>query len=299
MGDVTFMQEAPAIFTKSLGITENANVSEVDDRDQSSAIPSTDLGTTSSVGESPDYGSPNGKDVHSGIHDGIIYEDRGYSGDSLNDSAEVYRNRDDEEETINVEADEIKDIDEGLLSELDTVGDFSIVGHTVEANTSNSSLNSTYTNPQLPVLEARSALDIDMAFKQLHEGADVEEVILPSMLGDQISSNGSKDPASHLPVVEARSLEDIHAALKQASESNSGENLKLAESEETTANQMDAGSGSVEISKPSESKAEEKEETGTGKEIKPSDNLAEVPEQLKLNDVNAEVESKDGGTKVE
>ncbi|KDP39617.1 hypothetical protein JCGZ_02637 [Jatropha curcas] len=109
------------------------------------------------------------------------------------------------EENISEEEDEIKEIDEGLLSELDTVGDFrveQVVGESVHD-------------------EVRSVTDIELAFKQLHEEVDVEEVILPSMIEDQPVANGSKglgETNLDLQIVEARSMEDTHVVMKQASE---------------------------------------------------------------------------------
>ncbi|XP_039034058.1 uncharacterized protein LOC120170115 [Hibiscus syriacus] len=78
----------------------------------------------------------------------------------------------------------------------------------------------TQTNVVLPVLEAKSAEDIDMAFKQLHEGVDVEEVIVPSMIEKLQDQSANK---SKLPVVEARSLEDIYKAFQQSPESSPAE----------------------------------------------------------------------------
>ncbi|KAE8734613.1 Far1-related sequence 3 [Hibiscus syriacus] len=78
----------------------------------------------------------------------------------------------------------------------------------------------TRTNAVLPVFEAKSAEDIDMAFKQLHEGVDVEEVIVPSMIEKLQDHSANK---SKLPAVEARSLEDIHKAFQQAPESSPAE----------------------------------------------------------------------------
>ncbi|PON67915.1 hypothetical protein PanWU01x14_099120 [Parasponia andersonii] len=149
----------------------------------------------------------------------------------------------DGEENTKEEVDEITDIDEGLLSELDAVGDFSVkeVGESLhselileEANVGNtkpelllpSASSPTERSPELPVLEARSLNDIDLAFKQLQEGADVEEVILPSVIEEQLvleESKSSLESTSDLQVVEARSLDDIHIALKQVLENNVAE----------------------------------------------------------------------------
>ncbi|KAL4379515.1 hypothetical protein GQ457_02G029770 [Hibiscus cannabinus] len=78
----------------------------------------------------------------------------------------------------------------------------------------------TRTNAVLPVLEARSAEDIDLAFKQLHEGVGVEEIIVPSMI-EKLQDHA--DNKAKLPVVEARSLEDINKVFQQATESNPAE----------------------------------------------------------------------------
>ncbi|XP_028761374.1 uncharacterized protein LOC114719960 [Neltuma alba] len=75
----------------------------------------------------------------------------------------------------------------------------------------------------IPVLEVRSAEEIDLAFKQLQEGADVEEVILPSMIKDQLGrekSGGNSEANSHLKVIEAGSLDDINVAFELTSEVN-------------------------------------------------------------------------------
>ncbi|PPS16556.1 hypothetical protein GOBAR_AA04005 [Gossypium barbadense] len=138
--------------------------------------------------------------------------------------ADVYAPRVDEENN-NEEVDEIKEIDERILSELDTVGDFNVgeiglpershVAYTESAMLADDM--ETETSVGLPVLEARSVEDIDLAFKQLHEGADFEEVILPRMIKNQPDH---ADTNSDLPVVEVRSLEDIHNALLQDPEPN-------------------------------------------------------------------------------
>ncbi|KAK9018363.1 hypothetical protein V6N11_001339 [Hibiscus sabdariffa] len=78
----------------------------------------------------------------------------------------------------------------------------------------------TRTNAVLPVLEARSAEDTNLAFKQLHERVDVEELIVPSMIEKPQDRGEIK---SKLPVVEARSLKDIHKAFQQHSESGPAE----------------------------------------------------------------------------
>ncbi|KAJ6693871.1 hypothetical protein OIU85_004639 [Salix viminalis] len=137
--------------------------------------------------------------------------------------------------------------------QLDTVGDFSVkevVGESLhdeqvpENSVSpefdflpkDSSL--TEVKPELPVLEARSVEDIDLAFKQLREGANAEEVIVPSMFEEQLAEDESKHQNdSDLRVVEARSLEGIHIAMKKISEENIEEPVDSREAK-TEANEM-------------------------------------------------------------
>jgi len=160
------------------------------------------------------------------------------------------------EDNVNEEEDEMKEIDEELLSELDTVGDLSVkevVGESlpdeqVPENTSVSpefsflpkNSSQTEVKPELPVLEVRSVEDIDLAFKQLHEGVNVEEVILPSMVEEQLAEDEPKlQTNSDLRVVEAKSLEDIHIAMKLVSEENFEE---LVDSRDATAEVNDLAS---------------------------------------------------------
>ncbi|KAK4787207.1 hypothetical protein SAY86_011040 [Trapa natans] len=119
--------------------------------------------------------------------------------------------------------DEIKDIDKGFLTELDAVGDFRVKEidegscSTHKGGESETDLlNHSGGCLDLPVLEVRSLEDITMAFRQLHEGADVREVILPSSIDCDSRVQG---PESGLPVIEARSLDDIHV-VKQPVEDN-------------------------------------------------------------------------------
>ncbi|KAK4849917.1 hypothetical protein QYF36_002083 [Acer negundo] len=322
-------QEAPIIMTKSVEIiTENANVSEVHDhRDKTLKISSSmNSDSTSTTYGSPEYGSPDAEGVENEILDRILYEDRGLAGDYFNHSVEAYGLHDDKQ-SINLEDDEIKEIDEGLLSELDTVGDFSVTEviksvHTeltpeatdaISTELLPNESNVTKTNLELPVTEVKSIRDIDMAFKQLHEGAGVEEVLLPSMLEDQEVLDGPKDPVginSHITVVEARSLEDIHAALKQGSASNPGEvpkpvdshdgSAKIEEREVVSAKQIESSSNLSEVPKPLESKDDtakvEEKEVVTANDIEPSSVLAEVPEPLESKDGTAKEEEKEAVT---
>ncbi|CAN1132215.1 hypothetical protein LINPERPRIM_LOCUS14260 [Linum perenne] len=136
-------------------------------------------------------------------------------------------------ESFNFEEDVTKEIDEGILSELDTVGDFrvkEVSGEQTESGsqhlvkqTSSDTAESNgdgINTRELPVLEVRTAEDIDLAFKQLHEGAEVDEVILPSRIKQQSLEEDrfrspDAQPSTPLQVIEARFPEDIHAALMQ------------------------------------------------------------------------------------
>ncbi|OWM73139.1 hypothetical protein CDL15_Pgr001253 [Punica granatum] len=139
---------------------------------------------------------------------------------------------------------DIKDIDEGFLMELDTVGDFRIEEtgnrcHSPELvhedskgeHSESKSLHLSVGSSNLPVLEARSVEDITMAFRQLDEGADVEEVILPSSINDDCKALEGTE--SGLPVIEARSFDDVHV---------------VKHSVEELAEEMDGKSPSVEDS---------------------------------------------------
>ncbi|OIW21167.1 hypothetical protein TanjilG_29987 [Lupinus angustifolius] len=140
----------------------------------------------------------------------------------------------------NKEFDDIKEIDEEFLSELDIVGDFSVRDASVSLHTDivdektvdaqGSSLSNDVkiaeVEQDIPVLEARSLEDINLAFKQLQEGIDVKEVLLPSTVKDQLVSEESKDHPevnSDLQVIEARSAEDTNIAFNQSTEGNHGE----------------------------------------------------------------------------
>ncbi|KAM2976420.1 hypothetical protein FF2_013492 [Malus domestica] len=120
---------------------------------------------------------------------------------------------------IKEEVGEVKEIDAGLLSELDAVGDFSVNEvisepfHTdelipEEANVSSTEfgdLNLSELNQELPVL------DIDTYFKQIHKGLSGEEVVLPSVVDDQLEVEAPENTVqtrSELPIVETRCLED-------------------------------------------------------------------------------------------
>ena len=133
------------------------------------------------------------------------------------------------------EVDDIKEIDAGLLSELDAVGDFSaneVVGEALhteelipeEANvlsTEFGDLNLSELNQELPVVEARSIENIDTDFKQIRKGLAVEEVVLPSVVDDQLVVEASKNnvqASSELPIIEKIYLEDSDSELPTVEE---------------------------------------------------------------------------------
>ncbi|KAG6691033.1 uncharacterized protein LOC122278956 isoform X1 [Carya illinoinensis] len=174
--------------------------------------------------ESPGYKLPSsGLDLKADVLGEIVNKDQTKVSEDFSYPAEAYGSSH-AEQTVN-EVDEIKEIDEGLLSELDAVGDFRVkeVVESTEFELLPKDSNPAKTEMGLPVLEARSLEDINLAFKQLHEGVDAEEVILPSMVDDWLVVRESKDHVesnSSLKTVDAKSLEDIHIALKHVSQDN-------------------------------------------------------------------------------
>ncbi|KAJ6697168.1 hypothetical protein OIU85_003523 [Salix viminalis] len=103
------------------------------------------------------------------------------------------------EDNVNEEEDEMKEIDEELLSELDTVGDLSV------KRSCRRSSSQSFQSLKLDQLKI-----LTWALKQPHEGVNVEEVV-----EEQLAEDESKlQTKSNLGVVEARSLEDIHIAMK-------------------------------------------------------------------------------------
>ncbi|GLT87545.1 hypothetical protein SLE2022_056240 [Rubroshorea leprosula] len=182
--------------------------------------------------------SPKGTDkeeLKGSIPDEIAYEDHKEVSGHLDYPTEVYGS-DVTGGNVNEEEDVIKEIDEGILSELDAVGDFNVKEVFPEDTNIEDTEFALSPNDmkkentlELPVLEARSVEDIDMTFKQLHEGVDVEEVILPSMIEEFKDFADSK---SQLPILEARSLEDIHVALQQVSEFSPSKLLNPFESKD-------------------------------------------------------------------
>ena len=225
------MQEQGVLSTDSAAEVISENVTPKIHQDISTALSSVEAdSSTSSPVRSPNTGR-NPKDD---IVDLVVSEDREVSK-HLDYLAETHGSRF-SEKMIREEVNEITDIDEGLLVELDEVGDFSgkkvgepileekVLPEEAEAErfelVSNS--NPTEAKSDIPMLEAKSLDDINLAFRQLHEGVDVEDVIIPSAIESQINEL-NPEASSDLEVVEARSLGDIHVALTQVSKDNIGE----------------------------------------------------------------------------
>ncbi|KAF8048669.1 hypothetical protein N665_2444s0013 [Sinapis alba] len=159
-------------------------------------------------------------------------------------------------EVITEEGDEIKEIDEGLLSELDTTGDFGVKEVVTDSEPGPSSVGSDTAKEALPVLDVRSVEDIESAFQQIREGSEVEEVILPSTVQDQLAqenSENSTETKSDLTVVEATSKDCLDTAINQAVVESMGKKPMSPES--------DGGSGEIKCAvemEPSGSLVEEK-----------------------------------------
>ncbi|BAT85030.1 uncharacterized protein HKW66_Vig0047140 [Vigna angularis] len=230
---------------------------------------------TSEKSQNSEFGSPSGEvdlevDRHGAVErDTEVLETALASEESMSQVTEENSN----------EFDDMKEIDEGFLSELDTVGDFRVndAGVSLRTDTEHEKTGDSqvFSLPKdvkieeieqgIPVLEARSLEDVNLAFKQLQEGVDVKEVILPSTIKDQHAIEESKDHLeanSDLEVVEARSLEDINIALKQASEGNKGELPNSLDLKATSVKVEENGVGS---SKVNESSSEETNRTTADK----------------------------------
>ncbi|KAL5059054.1 hypothetical protein RYX36_030658 [Vicia faba] len=231
--------------------TSNYGVGEShDDLDATSVFVSS---ATSVNSDTPEFRSPT-SEAHLEVYKQrgeIANEDQNEAQQNLVPSAEGFMSPNNEE-NIN-EFDYMNEIDEEFLSELDTVGDFSVgdadVLHHTETvhdetrDAQHSSLPEDVKTAEveqvndIPVLEARSLEDIDIAFKQLQEGVDVNDVILPSMIKDQLGSEECKDSVevnSDLQVIEARSLEDIDVAIEEISKGNQGELPEKLDAEEAS-----------------------------------------------------------------
>lgn len=227
-------QEPSFVLEESVVAAYNENPSEIHDDGGKDLLVISNLTSkspsfspASSNYESPTIGPDSRDHTACGTDFGILQRQ---ISEYYDPSAEVFTSLSMDEASNEGGDDEIKDIDEGFLTELDTVGDFR-VKETGEGSHSpikdgdsvSELLNHSRSGPDLPVLEARSLEDITMAFRQLHEGADVEEVILPSSIDNNFKIH--EGPESGLPVIEARTLDDIHV-VKQIVEDNLEEMLK-------------------------------------------------------------------------
>ncbi|KAL1195518.1 hypothetical protein V5N11_030785 [Cardamine amara subsp. amara] len=220
--------------------------------------------TSSSPAESPEYTTPMvGEGSRAEFFQEDFHEELGHVVERLDHLTELHAISQSPPEVINEEADEIKEIDEGLLSELDTIGDFSIKEVVTDSEPGPSSIEADTANElteALHVLEARSVEDIDSAFQQIHEGSEVEDVILPSTVQDQLAQENyenSTETKSDLEVVEATSKENLENAMNQAVVESMGKQPKSPES--------DGGSGEIKCAvetEPSESPSVEERSLG-------------------------------------
>ncbi|KAG2273655.1 hypothetical protein Bca52824_056210 [Brassica carinata] len=214
--------------------------------------------TSSSPAESPEYETPMvGEGSKTEFFQETVNEGPDHVVEQLDQLTDLHEISQSPPEVIAEEADEIKEIDEGLLSELDTIGDFGVKEVVTDSEPGPSSVGSDTAKElteALPVLEVRSVEDIESAFQQIHEGSEVEDVILPSTVQDQLAqenSENSTEAKSELTVVEATSKDDLDTAMNEAVVESMG---KQPMSPET-----DGGSG----------------ETKCGVEMEPSGSLIE------------------------
>ncbi|CDY25478.1 BnaC09g39930D [Brassica napus] len=224
--------------------------------------------TSSSPAESPEYETPMvGEGSKTEFFQETVNEGPDHVVEQLDQLTDLHEISQSPPEVIAEEADEIKEIDEGLLSELDTIGDFGVKEVVTDSEPGPSSVGSDTAKElteALPVLEVRSVEDIESAFQQIHEGAEVEDVILPSTVQDQLAqenSENSTEAKSELTVVEATSKDDLDTAMNEAVVESMG---KQPMSPET-----DGGSG----------------ETKCGVEMEPSGSLIE---ERSLDETNKE-----------
>ncbi|MBA0701903.1 hypothetical protein Goari_022884, partial [Gossypium aridum] len=181
--------------------------------------------------ESPEHSLPTDRDLKERILNEMESEGSPQDlSEHLNHAAEIYE-----------EDKEIKEINEKILSELDAVGDFNLRKTDLPEGSHIAYTESpvlpedtkTKANVDQPVLEARSVEDIDLAFKQLYEGINVEEVIHPSSMIENPQDQADTNPK--LPVVE----NDVVSTKKiQTSNVVSGiqENSENAANEEASEN---------------------------------------------------------------
>ncbi|KAM7279341.1 hypothetical protein ACFE04_006475 [Oxalis oulophora] len=228
-------QESSNILTESQDETNSTNIVHVhgthDGHDRLPTKLSCVISDTTSIqSDSPEYVSPTSEDDMKGtIFDQIVYDDEFEDAEEFYNPAESFGFDDAESE------DEIEQIDERVVSELDSVGDFNVNEIANDSllteqlpgeESSNTEIelmkdsNMTETNLELPVLEARSVEEVDLAFKQLNEEVDVVKVnVLPNVFEDE--SKNAVESNSDMEVVEASCLEDLTSALKEIADNNS------------------------------------------------------------------------------
>ncbi|MBA0632155.1 hypothetical protein Godav_000950 [Gossypium davidsonii] len=184
--------------------------------------------------ESPEHSLPTDRDLKERILNEMESEGSPQDlSEHFNHAAEIYE-----------EDKEIKEINEKILSELDAIGDFNLRKTDLPEGSHIAYTESpvlpedtkTKANVDQPVLEARSVEDIDLAFKQLYEGIDVEEVIHPPSMIENPQDQADTNPK--LPVVEQN---DVVSTKKiQTSNVVSGiqENRENAANEEASENRV-------------------------------------------------------------
>ncbi|KAF8085423.1 hypothetical protein N665_0667s0020 [Sinapis alba] len=195
--------------------------------------------TSSSPAESPEYKTPMvGEGSRAEFFQETVYDELDHVVERLDQLTDLHAISQTPPEVITEEeADEIKEIDEGLLSELDTIGDFSVNEVVTDSEPGPSSIGSDTANElteALPALEARSVEDVESAFQQIHDGSEVEDVILLSSVQDQLaqeSYGNSTETESDLTAVEATSVDDLDTAMNQAVKESMGKQPKSPESE--------------------------------------------------------------------
>ncbi|CDY38469.1 BnaA10g16890D [Brassica napus] len=155
--------------------------------------------TSSSPAESPEYETPMvGESSKAEFFQETVNEGLDHvveRSDELTDLHEISQKSQSSPEVFTEEADEIKEIDEGLLSELDTVGDFGVKEVSEPGPSSVGSETATEQTEPLP------------------------DVILPRTVQDQLAqenSENSSETKSDLTVVEATSKDDLDTAMNQA-----------------------------------------------------------------------------------
>ncbi|XP_022925075.1 uncharacterized protein LOC111432431 isoform X1 [Cucurbita moschata] len=294
-------EERGSLSTDSAAEVNSENVAPKVHQDISTAL-SLVVSDSSSSSSDHDFRPPYAaRDKKDGIVDQVVFEDHGEVTKHLDYPTEVYDSHF-SEKTIREEVDEIAYIDEGLLLELDEVGDFSVkeVGEPVRNEKvipeEAQAKRPTEAKLDIPILEARTLDDINLAFRQVHEGVDVEDVVLPSATESQLKKGAISETNSNLEVVEARSLGDIHVPLAQVSENNIVESSSSSEPAETEPNSS---------SNPTETKNEAKPETSSDFEAveakSPGDNhvalmqvsgktMSELPTSSVSNDPSKESE---------